>query len=532
MGTKSGEIKLDKLFTSISLDLSNRTGRTSSQEFARQRLIQRMRKRAEYVRPALQDIAIEKFCSINDIVGESVITLPDSIIHHAADFIRFVLERHVKKIEPDSLQECFSWSYILSNWSFGPGTSNGIKGNGPVEKIDKPMTCTEIAEPYVKLIRADYPYFQGFDALNGNGGVQRVYGSRLATVLKNEDSVRTIAIEPSGNMAFQLAGGRLIEDALRGIGLDIKHQQDLNKILARLGSIYKLLCTLDLSSASDMILVLLVEKLWPGEWFNFFMKFRSPVTTLPNGLDVRMNMISTMGNGFTFPMMTLTLLALVYANRVVNHNGPYRYIDWSKTAVFGDDIIVPVDEYETLCLTLQQACLVVNKEKSYATGSFRESCGGDYYEGVDVTPFYPRSLRQASEVYVVMNQVLRWCARHDFVMFNTLVYLKSLLPSEPYLVPEWSDDFAGIRTSQCTSKYKRLRLRPVKRPYTGYFSVPLACAGYLEGGDSITYCPRSTWVKYAVGTARLPKGYLDGWDPRYGDQTFSSKISLMVSLMK
>lgn len=532
MSAKRGEVRLSKLLSSMNLDLIHKTGRTPSKEFARTRLIERMRKRACFVNPALDVKAIEKFVSINRIVSEYELQLQCSIRDHAADFIRYVLERYMKRLDPDSLQECFSWPYILSNWSFGPGASNGVKGTGTVEKIDQPMTSTEVAAPFVKLIRDSYAYFHVLDDVYGSDGVHLVNGSRLTTVPKNEDSVRTIAIEPSGNMALQLAAGSFIEGALRYIGLDIRDQQEKNKRLARIGSIDCSLCTLDLSSASDMFSPKLVEAIWPREWYNFFMKCRSPVTELPNGDTIELKMISTMGNGFTFPMMTLSIVALVYANRAVLHNGPHRYVDWSHTAVFGDDIIVPATEYDSLCSTLCDAGLVVNHDKSYCTGGFRESCGGDYYEGYDVTPFYVKSLDSYANIYVVLNQVLRWCATHDFIMSNTLSYLVELVGGRPYLVPEWSDDFAGIRTSQCPSRYKRLKLKQLKRPYNGRFTLPLACAGYVESsGDSVLYNPRANWVSYKTGISKLPKSYLDGWDPRYGTYEFSSKISLMVSLV-
>jgi hypothetical protein len=56
--------------------------------------------------------------------------------------------------------------------------------------------------------------------------------------------------------------------------------------------------------------------------------------------------------------------------------------------VFGDDLIVPSDEASQVTTDLELFGLKVNPHKSFWTGKFRESCGRDYYSGVDVTPVY------------------------------------------------------------------------------------------------------------------------------------------------
>lgn len=517
----------------MTLDLQAISTTDPAKGFAVDRQLTRMRKRAEIARPELRSKAEAAFVELNDSLPDTL-EIDPCIQEAASDFIRHVLEGYVKSIDTSSLQECFSWSFIFDNWAFGPGASNGVKGIGTVEKMGQPMTCTESAVPWVKQLRLCNPYFRCFDATHESQGTIVVQGSRLTTVLKNEDEERTIAIEPSGNMAFQLAGGRLIEGALRRIGLDIGCQQEINKRLARSGSIRNDLATVDLKKASDRQIPDLSRQLWPKEWHDFFMKFRSRSTQLPSGRAIDLRMLSTMGNGFTFPFMTLTLLSLVYANRLVNFGGPFRFIDLTNTAVFGDDIIVPSAEYSSLCSVLHGAGYIVNTDKSYAEGDFRESCGGDYFKGVDVTPFYVRRLTAPESVYVAINQVLRWSARWEIPMFRSLKYLISLLNGKIYLVPEWSDDFAGIRTSQCQSRYKLLKARRVEVPYDGIFSMPLACGGYLSSSrrnGMLCGYPSDKWVTYNVGTSRLPKGYLDGWDPRYGTQRFSNYISLMVSLV-
>lgn len=527
---KGMEDRLSTFFTNLHEDLSS--GPKSSDP-AVLRQLDRMKKRARYFKPELEKKALDDFVRVNSLVGEWNRKLDRSAItDHMSEFILHVLERYTKSYDPSSLQECFSTAYILDNWAFGPGVSNGNVGSGTVEKIDQPMSCTRSAEPLVLLIRKLSPYFLALDSLSEVGGIAHVSGSMLLTVLKNEDAVRTIAKEPSGNMAIQLAGGRFIEGALRMLGLDIRTQQVINRALARIYSLDSSGATIDLKSASDMFSKRLIEITWPKVWFDFFMKYRSPQTTLSDGRVVQLEMMSTMGNGFTFPMMTLTLLALIYAVRRLK-GGPYRFINLKGTAVFGDDIIVPKADFDDVVQALQSIGLLVNVDKSFNDGPFRESCGGDFYIGRDITPFYVKTLSTPPEIYVAINQLLRWSSEHSVPIIRALRFLLSLLGPKVYFVPQWLGDTSGIRADWVCTKYKYLRQIVVRRKYAGRFSVPLACGGYLESAkDGAFYSPRLTWVKYESREARLPCGFLDGWDPSYRSRVQSAYIQLMVELSR
>jgi hypothetical protein len=389
-----------------------------------------------------------------------------------------------------------------------------------------------------------------------------VSGSRLSTAPKNEDTVRIIAIEPAGNMVLQLAAGRYLEGALRYIGLDIKTQEPKNKALALLGSVTGGIATLDLSKASDRILVLLIRMLFPARWSTLLERLRSPTTETPDGRVYKLNMMSTMGNGFTFPMMTLMLVALVYANRAVHHKLKRRlYVDWSLTAVYGDDIIVPTHEAATLKDVLHQAGLVVNTDKSYTDGPFRESCGGDYYKGWDVLPFYVESLLTPAEVYVALNKMSEWCARNELLLFRTTRYLRALLEGPPLLVPEWHNPNEGWLCTQVSAKYKYLST--TRKPLAicdSPFDVMLAIGGYIqqrceasaersilksgppvwgsfkavERGASRVVCFEITCREspevVRLRSARLPRGYLDGQSAVKRSVRTSAWIQLLIGL--
>lgn len=529
---KQNDVRLIAFFDLLTADLTEMPSSVQHIQFAKQRQLDRMRKRALMSGQDLAGEAIQKFLDCNQSLGNVEIKLSSEIIQDARDYLLFILERNCKKFDPDSLQETFTWDQLCENWGYGKGTSNGVPGSGALEKIDLPMSVTPDARPLVKSLRLRDTYFRCFDALNGNDGLLEVEGSRIATVPKNETTDRTIAIEPSGNMALQLAAGRIIEQALRMIGLDIRTQQPKNKAMARRGSLYGDLCTIDLSMASDRILPELVRLIWPPEWYDLLMKLRSPQMVVKRST-VQLNMISTMGNGFTFPLMTMTILMLIYANRR-SRGGPYRFIDWSSTAVFGDDIIVPVDEYSSLCSQLEAAGLLVNHNKSYSEGPFRESCGGDYVNGYDVTPFYVKTLQTPSDIYVAINQMLGWLGRHYLVAPRSLKYLVGLLGGKVLKVPEWLGDTAGVRTALCPRRYKYLKPVQVWVPFGGFSVMRMVCGGYLRTlGDSTdpVGLRRETHQRYSVGDARLPKSYLDGWDPLSRTQRESAHVSFLMSMV-
>lgn len=555
-----GEKRLTALFTALLEELLG----AGPQNFAVQRQVQRARKRARFLREELRGQAVADFLATNERVKEIQKVSPPSavldrrIVENARYYITTILERFTSSFDELAIQQPLEMSFLYSNWRFGPGASNGIKGTHAAEKISQDMTCTALCEPLVLKLRSSSHYFTARDGHKGVSGTTIISGSKLTTVPKNEDTERTIAIEPSGNMCLQLAAGMYLEGALRRIGLDIRNQQQKNIAMAKRGSEDGSVATLDLKSASDMISIDLVRALLPSAWFDLLMKLRSPTITVPGdgkagdvGEQVELHMISTMGNGFTFPLMTLVLVALIYGYRCTR-GGPNLYIDWTNTCVFGDDIIIPSYEYTGFVEVLTKAGLIVNNEKSYSEGPFRESCGGDFLNGVDVTPFYVKSLATELDVYVVINQVLAWGRREKLHLPKCLALLRSFIDGKPHLVPEWLNPDQGIRTSGCPKRYtylsKDMTYAQIPKESEA-FAMPLAVGGYVQGnfesvvdkqndrsyrvlvGDEQFFLPRSNKLpRGRVRRSRLPKGYLDGWDPGYRSQPDSSYIAGLVAI--
>jgi hypothetical protein len=88
-----------------------------------------------------------------------------------------------------------------------------------------------------------------------------------------------------------------------------------------------------------------------------------------------------MGNATTFPVQSLVFWAICVAS--LQRQGFHQP---GAVFVFGDDIIIPSECTEEVINDLESFGLLVNRTKSFWRGAFRESCGVDAFNGVDVTP--------------------------------------------------------------------------------------------------------------------------------------------------
>lgn len=259
-----------------------------------------------------------------------------------------------------------------------------------------------------------------------HGDCEEVRHSKLLFVPKRNDISRTICVEPSLNMFYQLGLARVLERRLRQVyAIDLSVQPDLNREMARLGSIDGSYSTIDLSSASDSLSVGVLKAILPRDFFSWLMALRTPSTKLPDGRVVELRMISTMGNGFTFPLETIIFASVVDAAYRVSglklqRNSVGRH---GNFAVFGDDIIVKKQCFSAVTRLLWLLGFSVNTSKTFFEGPFRESCGADWFLGQPVRGVYIKTLRTLQDRYVAINLLNDWSAQTGISLSRSVGYL-------------------------------------------------------------------------------------------------------------
>lgn len=240
-----------------------------------------------------------------------------------------------------------------------------------------------------------------------------VPGNRFTTVPKDTSKRRGICVEPSLNVSYQLAVGKHLKSVLRlRGGLDLSGPpsenmaskgQLLHRELARKGSLDGSIATIDLSNASDTVSKVLVKLLLPKAWFDLLDSLRSKRTNV-DGKWYFLEKFSSMGNGFTFELETIIFAALIKGC------GGVIGVD---SFVYGDDIIVPVDIGKKLLPVLRYFGFTPNPRKTFLTGSFRESCGGDYFNGKAVRPLYIKELPNEPQDWIKLANGLRRVGLND-----------------------------------------------------------------------------------------------------------------------
>jgi len=314
------------------------------------------------------------------------------------------------------------WSSSLADLEHEIGNHSLIPCHGSGATADRRRGNGKyrLSSWYSQLDRV-FPFSQylvpdlGFDTRATIGLLEEEPIVRIVTVPKTVATPRVIAVEPT---AMQFCQQPLMRGIYRSVDRTwlVNHicftDQQRNNTFARLGSIDRELATLDLSEASDRVhmhyvwrmfrtLPLLREALFAS---------RSPRAWMPDGSMKTLYKFSSMGSATCFPVETMHFYTVVLAaileqqsldcSRVTMNN---IKVASQQVSVFGDDIVVPSIYFDAVSRALTLFGLKVNLGKSFVKGYFRESCGGDFYRGVDVKPIYvrhesPGSSRDATKV--------------------------------------------------------------------------------------------------------------------------------------
>ena len=240
-----------------------------------------------------------------------------------------------------------------------------------------------------------------------------VRSNRFFTVKKTALTLRGAALSPNVNGFLQKGVGNYLRNRLKRANIHIGGQPltsglfsvndytsaDVHRRLACEASKSGAYATIDLSDASNTIARKLIELVWPTQWVELLSDLREPFMNLPDGKTWWLQMFSAMGNGFTFEVETITFYAIA------------RAAGASSATVFGDDIIVPTEASKDVLAALRFCGFIPNERKTFTEGPFRESCGGDFFEGIPVRAHYVKTLPTTPEQWMALANGLRRFAR-------------------------------------------------------------------------------------------------------------------------
>jgi hypothetical protein len=227
--------------------------------------------------------------------------------------------------------------------------------------------------------------------------------SRLLLVPKTAKSPRIIACEPTAHQWCQQLVWKWLEEWIRatfkGDFINFRRQEFSGRMVLSASRDRKS-ATVDLSDASDRLSCWTVERIFRlnPALLSVLHAARTRhlvVDNPPPGSDsfIKLKKFATQGTATTFPVQSMVFLIIGLAACLTDEK-----VDWQsvkklrkKVRTYGDDIIIPTYGYVRLCRIMELLQLKVNKDKSYVTGHYRESCGVDGYLGHDVTPCSPET---------------------------------------------------------------------------------------------------------------------------------------------
>jgi len=381
------------------------------------------------------------------------------------------------------------------------------------------------------LVKGSYdlvaPLFRGtaWDrALRGDFSKEVVFvkGNRFATVPKDASKHRGIGVEPSLNISYQLAVGKILKRKLLKVGIDLKHGQQVHRDRALAASVTGIDATIDLSNASDTLSVNLVKLLLPEEWYELLTSLRCPYTLI-EGKWVKLEKFSSMGNGFTFELESLIFSAIT---RVMarKHSG---LVD--RVLVYGDDIICSVIDAPHVLKALAYFGFTPNVNKTFVDGDFRESCGGDFFKGMPVRAHFVKELPNEPQHWIALANGLRRLAYSDSRTHGRWHYLRDAWRACVACIPSAIRRLTGpstlgdvvLHVDEFHSETRRLKDGSEARLVRAYVPIPkvlpwhhwresVQLAAALKGIPSAGVTPRGGITGYKVKWVPL-WGLADPW---------------------
>jgi len=309
-------------------------------------------------------------------------------------------------------------------FKFGPGVNLSVKNNTTAyDKLNSSLEvspiCKQLADKFLATCPGIFkPYINEWPENRSSVKYYKFSMSdKLTFVDKNAKTLRPIGITGVLNSVIQRGYGICIRDKLKPL-VDLRNTQEKHKELARHYSRTRKGCTIDLASASDTISCGIIRDLLPLPWYDALNACRVTHYEIDD-IRYEYQKFSAMGNGYTFELETLLFYAISRAVCFV------KKYNTDMISVYGDDIVAPNEAYPAITKVLEACGFSVNNSKSFHTGNFRESCGGDYMGGVDVRPFCLKDHITPRTLFLMHNFFVR--RGLTYVYRNTFFLIRKLL---------------------------------------------------------------------------------------------------------
>lgn len=221
------------------------------------------------------------------------------------------------------------------------------------------------------------------------------HGARGSSVYKNREKRRFINIECLWNVIVQKLIGKGIRHRLKKSGNDLKFGQLLHQLRISDSSV----STEDWKNASDSIRTDRLELMLHPLIFKMMDAARSHYVMISHQ-DAGQNFkayhpiekFSSMGNGFTFELLTLVILAMA------------RIHD-AEATVYGDDLICNNEVADKVIKSCQAAGFTLNDKKSFTAKPLRESCGSFYLDGYGyITCYDVQWSSNVAQAFITINK--------------------------------------------------------------------------------------------------------------------------------
>lgn len=351
--------------------------------------------------------------------------------------------------------------------------------------------------------------------------------SKLIAVPKEMKGPRLIASEPTSHQWCQ----QIIKDFLsRRVGRtwlsnSIHFRDQSHNQRAALRASTQGGWTIDLSSASDRLSCKIVERIFRRNETLLRALHASRTRWISQEIDRnsprfhRLRKFSTMGSACTFPVQSIVFCCIALGVYLEVRKMPKTISSLRKACrevlVFGDDIIVPEDIGKPLQDVLGHLEFKVNRQKTFGTGRFRESCGCDAYNGEDVTPVRITHVPDKSRPESIISSVEM---SNNFLfrgLWHTAAYIESMVH---YAFPGNRIAYGSMDSEQFCFKLWGFRLGQYNRTRFNYdlqrteLQVTIPNGKVTRTADRLhsrllqyfTEAPKPT-TKWAGGVALRPK---------------------------